>query len=82
MEKGMHITISDDPCRTGQTHTLTTEMRNMAGKQYMINDVVSTRHGKAALIKSFYWHYNDLDEISTPEKKAHIFHFDVERLEI
>jgi len=82
MEKGMHITISDDPYRTSQTHTLTREMRNMAGKQYRIDSITNTKYGKAAMINSFYWHYHDLAEISVPEKKAHIFHFDVERLEI
>lgn len=80
MEKGMHVIISENPRETGRTHTLTSKMRGMAGNQFVIDSIVNTVHGKSAVIKSLYWHYNDLTELSVPAKKEHIFHFDIKNL--
>lgn len=81
IEKGLHITISNDPVNTERTHTVNDEMYKMRGKPYIINDVISTGHGPTAVIGSYYWHPKDLVE-NQPVKKSQLFHFDMRRLVI
>ena len=82
MEKGMHVIIAEDISRTAETHTVTHEMMNMKGKAYTIEAIRDSRYGMTAKIKSFSWHYDDLKERLAPEKKAQMFHFNVDRLVI
>jgi hypothetical protein len=80
MGKGTHIIIADDVSNTINTHTVNDDMRYMLGKEYRMQGVVDTTHGKAGIVGGFYWHPDDLIEV-VAEKKSHRFHFDIKHLE-
>ncbi len=82
MEKGLVVIISTNPSNTIRTHDINVSMKTMFGKQYTIERIEKSSHGLAAIIEGWMWHYDDLEERLAPEKKAQIFHFDVERLVI
>ncbi len=79
MEKGTHVTISDDASYTKKTHTVNDDMMYMQGKKYKIDSVIDTTFGKAGVINGFYWHPGDLIE-EVAKRKSHRFHFDTKEL--
>ena len=79
MEKGVHITISNDACHTERTHTVNEAMKRMRGGLYQMGGTVETSYGPTAIIEGYYWHPDDLIEVS-PVKKPQLFHFDADGL--
>jgi len=67
------------PQFTRNTHTVNGSMVKMQGKQHRIEDIQTTKYGKAAIIGDYYWHPNDLTELGG-KKEPNNFHFDVKEL--
>ena len=81
MEKGMHVTISDDLSNTERAYGTNSDMRQMPGKTYRIDSVNNGSKGVYAVVNHYSWHPKDLTEYSS-RKKPEPFHFNVEELSI
>ena len=81
LERGDHVLISADICKTSKEYQSNGTMRDMAGKIHKIDDDFDGSRSESVHIRGFTWHINDIQPLNA-KKKSQNFLFDEKRLVI
>jgi len=79
IERGTHVRVNSDIRTTDRRYSSCSDMHNMKGKVYRVNDVLE--EGRALHISGFTFATSDVTVLN-PEKESQPFHFTVEALAI
>jgi len=80
MKVGMTVVINEDIETTKELFGVNSVMRKMAGHPYQIDKITTENYVRAAIIKTYLWHPDDLRPVVFKKRPSKIVYFDIKEL--